>query len=146
MAVIVVVSGEELRLTATESTVGRDRFALELENIFEQYYPLVYRTAYTLTGSAEDAEDITQTIFMRLLATEFPPDLQRKPEPYLYRAAFNLSLNTIRQRKRHVLTENIEIVDERTVASGWTADELDQRLHEAIHELNPAAAQILILR
>jgi DNA-directed RNA polymerase specialized sigma24 family protein len=88
MAATVVMSGKERRLTATEPEVGRGRFALELERVFEQYYPFVYRTAYM--GSAEDAEDITQTIFMRLLAAEFPPDLQRNPEPYLYRAAFNL--------------------------------------------------------
>ena len=31
-------------------------------------------------------------------------------------------------------------------ATGLTADELDRRLHKAIHELNPAASQILILR
>jgi RNA polymerase sigma-70 factor (ECF subfamily) len=137
---------KELSLTATEPTVGRDQFALELERVFEQHYQFVYRTAYILTGSVADAEDITQTIFMRLLAREFPPDLQRNPEPYLYRAAFNLSLNTIRQRKRHVLTDNIELLDQRMGASGLTADELDRRLHEAIAELNPAATQILILR
>ena len=102
--------------------------------------------AYSLTGSAEDAEDITQTIYMRLLARQFPPDLQRNPEPYLYRAAFNLSLNTIRQRKRHVLTDNIEVLDQRRVTSGVTAEELDRRLHEAMDELNPAATQVLILR
>jgi RNA polymerase sigma-70 factor, ECF subfamily len=111
MAVAVVMSNEEFGLTTTEPTVGRGEFAQELEKIFEQHYQFVYRTAYTLTGSAEDAEDITQTIFMRLLAREFPPDLQRNPEPYLYRAAFNLSLNTIRQRKRQVLTDNIELVE-----------------------------------
>lgn len=146
MAVAVVVSDEELCLTTTEPAVGRGQFTLELEKIFEQHYPFVYRTAYSLTGSAEDAEDITQTIFVRLLARECPPDLQRNPEPYLYRAAFNLSLNTIRQRKRHVLTDNFELVDRRIAASGLFDEELDRRLHEAITGLNPAASQILILR
>jgi len=126
--------------------VDRGQFALELEKIFEQHYQLVYRTAYSLTGSSEDAEDITQTIFMRLLARQFPPDLQRNPEPYLYRAAFNLSLKTIQQRKRLVLTDNMEFLDQRAVAGSLTADEIDRRLHEAINELNPAAAQVLILR
>ena len=144
MAVAGVMSYEVFSLTATEPTVGQ--FALELEQVFERHYQFVYRTAYTLTGNAEDAEDITQTIFMRLLAREFPPDLQRNPEPYLYRAAFNLSLNTIRQRKRLVLTDNIDLLDQRMVANGLTDDELDLRLHEAIEELNPAATQILILR
>lgn len=45
-----------------------------------------------------------------------------------------------------MLTDNIELLDQRMGASGLTADELDRRLHEAIAELNPAATQILILR
>jgi hypothetical protein len=49
MAVAVVISDEELSLKATEPTVGRGQFALELEKIFEQHYQFVYRTAYTLT-------------------------------------------------------------------------------------------------
>jgi RNA polymerase sigma-70 factor, ECF subfamily len=140
------MSIEERGLTTTDPTVGHGQFALELEKIFEQHYQLVYRTAYTVTGSAEDAEDITQTIFLRLLARESPPDLRRNPEPYLYRAAFNLSLNTIRQRKRNLSTNGIELIDQRTIAGQLSADEMDGRLHEAIGELNPAAAQILILR
>src|SRR5262245_18812958 len=146
MAGAMVMSDEELSLTATEPTVGRDQFALELERVFEQHYQFVYRTAYILTGSSADAEDITQTIFMRLLARKTPADLHRDPETYIYLAVFNLSLNTIRQRKRHVLTDNIELVDQRVVTSGFSPDELDRRLHEAIDELSPAAAQILILR
>ena len=45
-----------------------------------------------------------------------------------------------------MLTDNIELVDQRVVTSGFSPDELDRRLHEAIDELSPAAAQILILR
>ena len=51
MAATVVVSCKEPRLTATAPRVSRGQFALELEKVFEQYYPFVYRTAYTLTGS-----------------------------------------------------------------------------------------------
>src|SRR5690349_7441385 len=86
----------------------------ELERIFERYYDLVYRTAYGVTGSVEDAEDVLQTIFLRLLGREFPPDLSNAPEGYHYKAAFNLSLNTLRQRKRCVLTNDVEPFDKRT--------------------------------
>ena len=50
MALAVVVSDEEPGLTATQPTVGRDQFALELEKVFEQHYQFVYRTAYSLTA------------------------------------------------------------------------------------------------
>src|SRR5262245_17407813 len=100
---------EELFLKAVVSPDARKSLAQELERIFQQHYRLVYRTAYSITGSVEDAEDVLQTIFMRLLAREVPPDLRTNPEPYLYKAAFNLSLNTVRQRRRQVLTDNFEI-------------------------------------
>jgi RNA polymerase sigma-70 factor, ECF subfamily len=137
---------EELSLTRTGPTVDRREFVPELEKVFEQHYNFVYRTAYSLTGSPQDAEDITQTIFMRLLARESPPDLRTNPEPYLYRAAFNLSLNTIQQRKRFVLTDKIALVDQPAGEGILTTDEIDERLHEAIGHLNPAAIQILNLR
>jgi RNA polymerase sigma-70 factor (ECF subfamily) len=119
-----------------------------LERIFDRHYELMYRTAYGLTGSAADAEDIVQTIFVRLLNRELPPDLSTAPERYLYRAAFNLSLNTIRDKKRQVLTDNMEVFDTAYDTGDPSAEGriLDQALHEALAMLNPAAAQIVILR
>jgi len=134
-------------LKATVPSEARVQSIQELEQIFERHYELVYRTAYGLTGSVEDAEDVLQTIFLRLLGREFPPDLTKSPEPYLYKAAFNLSLNTLRQRKRCVLTDNIEPFDKRITTTDDGSDvEVSRRLHEAIAELHPAAAQIVILR
>jgi RNA polymerase sigma-70 factor (ECF subfamily) len=128
--------------------IRRRRLRSSFERIFDRHYELIYRTAYSLTGSAADAEDIVQTIFVRLLNRDLPPDLSTGPERYLYRAAFNLSLNTIRDKKRQVLTGNMEAFD-----TGYGPREagtedrmLDQRLHQVIASLNPAAAQIVILR
>jgi RNA polymerase sigma factor (sigma-70 family) len=120
----------------------------QLERIFDRHYELIYRTAYGLTGSAADAEDIVQTIFVRLLNRDLPADLSTTPERYLYRAAFNLSLNTIRNKKRELLTDNMEVFDASYVTGAASAEDLalDQALREAIAMLNPAAAQIVILR
>ena len=52
----------------------------ELEQIFREHYYLTYRTAYGVTGSPEDAEDVVQTIFLRLLRREFPPNIKRNPK------------------------------------------------------------------
>ena len=38
----------------------------EFEELFHEHYPLVYRTAYSVTGTREDAEDVVRTIFLRL--------------------------------------------------------------------------------
>jgi RNA polymerase sigma factor (sigma-70 family) len=93
--------------------------AKEIDQIFREYYSLVFRTAYGVTGSPEDAEDVVQTIFLRMLRSEFPPECMRSPKAYLYRAAVNLSLNTVRQRARHVLTNDAERFEAALLAGGW---------------------------
>src|SRR5437867_12549730 len=94
--------------TVTASGVTGRPLAQEFEQLFREHYQLVYRTACRVTGSPEDAEDVLQTIFLRLLRREVPPDLQKNPKAYLYRAAVKLTLATVRMRKRHLLPGDAE--------------------------------------
>ena len=117
----------------------------QFETIFKAHAQLMYRTAYGVLGTHHDAEDVVQTIFMKLIRQEFPPDLERNPEAYLYRAAVNASLSTIRNRRHEVLVESWqEFEAPAPIDSG--DDERHRRLYEAIAELKPEAAQIVILR
>jgi RNA polymerase sigma factor (sigma-70 family) len=119
----------------------------ELDEIFREHYQFVYRTAYSVTGNKEDAEDVLQSIFAGLVRRELPPDLIKNPKAYLYRAAFNLSLNAIRYRKRHPSSNDTDrIVAAAPAPPATERDELDKRLHAAIAELHPRAAQIVVLR
>ena len=124
----------------------------DFEEIFREHYLLVFRTAYGVTGRAEDAEDVVQTIFLRLSQRETSPDLTKNPKGYLYRAAVNLSLNVVQARQRRSI-ENVEDVEhvEGVAASlpapaPSRAEEIHRKLYEAIAELGPKAAEVLILR
>ena len=122
-------------------------FSQEFEAIFQEHYVLVYRTAYGVTGRVEDAEDVVQTIFLRLLQRETPRDYVRNPRGYLYRAAVNLSLNVVHTRRRRALTEESEDLAASVPARASSrAEELHRQLYEAIAQLRPKAAAILILR
>jgi RNA polymerase sigma-70 factor (ECF subfamily) len=121
----------------------------QFETIFKAHAQLMYRTAYGVLGTHHDAEDVVQTIFLKLIRQEFPPDLEKNPEAYLYRAAVNASLSTIRNRRHEVLVENWQPFE--TPAPGDSpvvsdVNERHRRLYEAIAELKPEAAQIVILR
>jgi RNA polymerase sigma-70 factor (ECF subfamily) len=119
----------------------------DFERLFTEHAPLIYRTAYAVMGNREDADDILQTIFLRLLRREFPPDLGRNPVAYLYRAAVNLSLDTIKIRGRQPQrTDDPEYVEARASDKPSFDDDVHRRLYEAIAKLNPKAAEILILR
>lgn len=138
---------EEHMSTVTMSDVTRVPLTEELDQIFREHHLLVYRTAYCVTGRREDAQDIAQTIFLRLLRREIPPELKKNPKAYLYRAAVNQSLNTIRSRRRHVQVNDAESFEKvATSSESDDTEELHKRLYEAIAELDPEAGQILILR
>ena len=70
----------------------------ELGVLFRDHYKAIFRIAYRITGSRSDAEDVLQTIFLRL--TPNRRDLSPNPEGYLHRAAVNASLDLIRRRTR----------------------------------------------
>jgi RNA polymerase sigma-70 factor (ECF subfamily) len=115
------------------------------EKIFKVHAQLMYRTAYGILGTHHDAEDVVQTIFLKLIRQEFPPDLDNNPEAYLYRAAVNSSLSIIRSRRREVLIESWQQF-EMPARRESGDDEQHRRLYEAISQLRPEAAQIVILR
>jgi RNA polymerase sigma-70 factor (ECF subfamily) len=121
--------------------------APEFEQIFREHCQLVYRTAYTVTGSHQDAEDVLQNIFVKLLERQHPPDLNINPRGYLYRAAVNMSLRAIRTRKRQRLTYGVEHLEAVSPTDELDTDETRRReLREALAKLRPRAVEIVILR
>jgi len=138
---------EEHMSTATVFSVNCDPLTEEIEEVFREHYALVYRTAFSVTGSPQDAEDVVQNLFLQILRRGFPGGLREKPKAYLYRAAVNLSINAVRLRQRHVLTNDAERCD----AAVETTDDaeaagLERRLVDAVSQLNPRAVEMLILR
>ena len=55
-------------------TVVDKRGLPEVERMFREHYELVYRTAYSILKNAADAEDVLQTVFVRLVRREATPD------------------------------------------------------------------------
>src|SRR5689334_8676899 len=117
-----------------------------VQEIFKNHAQLVYRTAYGVTGSHEDAEDVLQATFVRLLQGELAPGLQKNPKAYLYRTAVNRSLDIIRSRRRQVSYEDAGCDEKSSVANDSPDDARHRKLYEAIAKLKPENAEIVILR
>lgn len=113
--------------------------------IFREHYQLIYRTAYSVTGSRQDAEDVVQAIFLRLLQRGTPLEA-RTLKGYLYRAAVNEALSTLRSRKRYQASEDVERLHQPAhTPRDPGADGIRQVLLDAIAQLRPRAVEILIL-
>jgi RNA polymerase sigma-70 factor (ECF subfamily) len=117
----------------------------DFDKIFKEHHSMVYRAAYRVTGNAADAEDVLQTLFLRLLRRERPPEFQSNPKAYLHRAAVNIALDVIRARKRNVTPDesmpNMP-VDDRT----REAFEAHQIVLSALAELPQKAAEMFLLK
>jgi RNA polymerase sigma-70 factor (ECF subfamily) len=118
----------------------------EFENIFREHSGLVFETACSITGKGEDAEDVVQTIFLRLLRRGIPSEFQKNPRAYLYRAAINQALNIIRTRRRHPTTDLEQIGIPAVHPDADSEEVIHRKLYEAIAELPPQSAEIVILR
>jgi RNA polymerase sigma-70 factor, ECF subfamily len=119
------------------------------EDLYKQHARMMYRTAYGITGSHEDAEDVLQNIFLALVRREAPPEFANSPEAYLHRSAVNHSINVIRSRQRQRLVDDERLLEAPYLShsdDSMDRDVMNRRLYEAMAELKPEHAQILILR
>ena len=70
----------------------------ELELLFRQHYDRVFRTAHRMTGSAADAEDVLQTVFLRVARGQESRGVADNPQAYFTRAANDGDLRAGRGR------------------------------------------------
>ncbi len=130
---------------------GAPRLPEELEAAFREHSRFLLRAACSVTGRLEDAEDVVQALFLLLWRRGLPPEFGRNPKAYLYRAAINLALNSIRARRRQ--PSGLDPIELQIVADARSGNpgaserpNLRERLAAAMAQLNPRAAEMLVLR
>src|SRR4030095_4644909 len=76
------------------STIGLARFA----ELYERHYEAVFCAALRVTGNPADAEDVLQTIFLRVWSGSDADEAARRPAAYFRRAAVNAAVDVLRRR------------------------------------------------
>lgn len=124
-----------------------------LEELFEQHHERVFRAAYRVTGNPDDAEDVLQTVFVRLLRRGDDLELWADTAgSYLHRAAVNAAVDLLRRRGRSgavaldtvgdALSDPAQPGPERRRRGREMADDL----RRALARLTPDTAEIFALR
>ena len=112
------------------------------EDIYKRHSETVYKAALRVTGNTADAEDVLQSVFLRMLANRASLDPALSPEHYLRRAATNASID--RLRRKNWLAET-EIDDSRDYGSRENTTLLKERLRRALAKLPAADAELFVL-
>jgi RNA polymerase sigma-70 factor (ECF subfamily) len=100
-----------------------------VQQLVEEHYTSLYRYAYRLSGSAADAEDLTQEAFCQAQAKLGQLRQWNRARPWLFSILRNAYLHRVRARK----VENVVSLD--------GVGELPDRLPEPLPEIDPERLQ-----
>jgi RNA polymerase sigma-70 factor (ECF subfamily) len=122
-----------------------------LARLFEEHYDRVFRTAFRIIGNSSDAEDVAQTVFLRLARRQQEAEALQHPTTYLHRAAVHASLDLLRSKRvrASVSLDDDSINHDLSLSARAGADEavpIRLWLRQALSELTPRQAEIFTLR
>lgn len=86
-----------------------------MSELVAQYHPLVYGLCFRMLGQRQDAEDVTQETFFRVIRNLHRWDSERKFEPWLLTIAGNRCRTKLSQRvrKQAPVTLDFPVPDQR---------------------------------
>jgi RNA polymerase sigma-70 factor (ECF subfamily) len=112
----------------------------EFRDLYQRHWEQVFAVAYRVTGNASDAEDVLQTVFLRLLANRTAVDDARSPESYLKRASVNASIDILRRRRARI---EVDLNPDSPAPGSSPVDK--ERLRRAIAQLDAESAEMFTL-
>jgi len=135
---------------AIENIMVTQAFA-QLEEVFRAHQACILKAAYRITGSMADAEDVSQSVFLRLARGTVDPSRISNLQSYLQRSAVNAALDLIRARGNREVVP-VESADELQSDSSVSPEralsslELKNWFRRELEALNPRAAEMFVLR
>ncbi len=128
-------------------TKPADRF----ERLLRPHIDPMYRFAFRLCGSRDDAEELVQSFLTRLYPKLEKIEMIEKLSPWLCRGLYNLYVDGYRrqQRENSIFDAN-EMIDEAsddtdTTFVGASNVELSSRIESALEKLNPNQQLVVLL-
>lgn len=79
-----------------------------LKKVYEAYLPYIYGLILGIVGNKEQAEDVTSEFFLKLWDVSDTYKPGKGHRAWIATIARNLAIDSVRKRKREVLTESFE--------------------------------------
>jgi RNA polymerase sigma-70 factor (ECF subfamily) len=111
----------------------------------DRYRKRLFNVALRMLDNAQDAEDVTQTVFFNAFLKLRSYDPRYKFFSWVYRMAVNESLNVLKRRKRTVTLDDEPPIP----APGATTEDvtaLQDRVGKALMSLNPDDRAVVVLK
>ena len=110
--------------------------------LYQRHYEAVFRAALRVTGNPADAEDVLQTVFLRVLARGGEVEDVALPAAYFKRAAVNAAVDVLRRREHRAESDASQAPE----AFVQPQSLLKEQLRRALAVLDPDDASLFLLR
>jgi RNA polymerase sigma-70 factor (ECF subfamily) len=133
------------------------------EEIVQRYHRRIYNLCYRFAGSAEDAQDLTQDVFIKMYRTLKTYDLERGAfMTWVTTLTRNLLVDHFRKTKQERLTDSLDTVPSEHEDAMPLSDQIKDKalppdarvqsretgdtVHRALQKLSPDLREAVILR
>ena len=117
--------------------------AARLAELYERHSEAVFRAALRVTGNPADAEDVLQTVFVRVMAGGGDVEAVATPAAYFRRAAVNAAVDVLRRRELRAEAALDNLTPHAASAPPFL---LKERLRRALAILDREDASLFLLR
>ncbi|HXZ41172.1 MAG TPA: sigma-70 family RNA polymerase sigma factor [Terriglobales bacterium] len=133
------------------------------EELVQRYHRRIYNICYRFAGSADDAQDLTQEVFIKMYRTLNTYDIERGAfMTWVTTMARNLLVDHFRKTKQDRVTDSLDVapteredampLSEQLQDSGLAPDaraqsqQVGETVHRALQKLSPDLREAVILR
>jgi len=117
-----------------------------MAQLVSQYKRPVYNAAYRILGNADDAADITQTVFLKVFEHIGDYDPKFRFFSWIYRISINESLNQVKKRRNQEPLADSQASPWRSPEEHLESENLSDRVQGALMELNGDYRTVVVLK
>ncbi len=119
-----------------------------LREIYEAYAGYIFSVVLRVTGSREDAEDVTSDFFIKLWKLADTYEAGKGHRAWLAVVARNMAVDLLRRNRREIPTDDFADMELEDAAKGDVGDQVvsDLSLREALALLGPKEREIVNLK
>jgi len=127
-----------------QSCLQGDRSAFD--ELVDRYQRALYNAAYRITGSVDDAMDVTQSAFVAAYEKLHTFDPSRRFFSWIYRITCNRALQLVEKRRPLAALDADAHTTDSNPETAFVATESGEFLERALRELSPDLRMAIVLK
>ena len=127
-----------------ENCMNGDRQAIE--SLLFKYEKPVFNAAYRMLNSSEDARDVTQTVFLKVIENMNSYNPKYRFFSWIYRIVLNESINCLKKQNRLDALDQEPVSDGRGPEEQTGSEKMSQGMQKALMTIKAEYRTVIVLK